>query len=62
MLRIKEFLLAPLNQTVSDLMDENFVALHVFDDQETAVEAFKKYDRVACRLWMGRNANRNCNG
>ncbi|MBK7499894.1 MAG: magnesium transporter [Ignavibacteriales bacterium] len=45
--RIKEFLLAPLNDTVADLMDENFVALHVFDDQETAVEAFKKYDRVA---------------
>lgn len=45
--KIKEFLLAPLDQTVSDLMDENFVALHVSDDQETAVEAFKKYDRVA---------------
>ena len=45
--KIKEFLLAPLNNTVADLMDENFVALHVFDDQETAVEAFKKYDRVA---------------
>src|SRR5690606_6029032 len=45
--KIKEFLLAPLEATVADLMDENFVALHVFDDQETAVEAFKKYDRVA---------------
>ena len=45
--KIKEFLLAPLNNTVADLMDENFVGLHVFDDQETAVEAFKKYDRVA---------------
>ena len=45
--KIKDFLLSPLNETVSDLMDENFVALHVFDDQETAVEAFKKYDRVA---------------
>jgi magnesium transporter len=45
--KIKEFLLAPLNQAVADLMDENFVALNVFDDQETAVEAFKKYDRVA---------------
>ena len=45
--KIKEFLLAPLDQTVADLMDENFVALHVFDDQETAVEALKKYDRVA---------------
>lgn len=45
--KIKDFLLAPLHDTVFDLMDENFVALHVFDDQETAVEAFKKYDRVA---------------
>jgi magnesium transporter len=45
--KIKDFLLAPLDQAVSDLMDENFVALHVADDQETAVEAFKKYDRVA---------------
>jgi len=46
-IKIKEFLLAPLDQVVADLMDENFVALHVYDDQETAVEAFKKYDRVA---------------
>ena len=45
--RIKDFLLAPLDSTVADLMDENFIGLHVFDDQETAVEAFKKYDRVA---------------
>jgi len=45
--KIREFLLAPLDNTVADLMDENFVALHVFDDQETAVNAFKKYDRVA---------------
>jgi magnesium transporter len=45
--KIREFLLAPLDNTVADLMDENFVALHVFDDQETAVKAFKKYDRVA---------------
>lgn len=45
--KIKDFLLAPLDDTVSELMDENFVALHVFDDQETAVEAFKKYDRIA---------------
>jgi magnesium transporter len=46
-IKIREILLAGLNQTISDLMEENFVALHVFDDQETAVEAFKKYDRVA---------------
>jgi magnesium transporter len=46
-IKIKEFLLAPLNDAVSNLMDENFVALHVYDDQESAVEMFKKYDRVA---------------
>ena len=45
--KIKDFLLAPLDSKVEDLMEENFVALHVFDDQEIAVEAFKKYDRVA---------------
>lgn len=45
--KIKEFLLAPLHNTVADLMDENFVELHVNDDQESAVEVFKKYDRVA---------------
>jgi len=28
-------------------MDENFIALHVTDDQENAVQTFKKYDRVA---------------
>ncbi len=45
--KIKDILLAPLDFTIADLMDENFVGLHVYDDQETAVEAFKKYDRVA---------------
>ncbi|QQS35723.1 MAG: magnesium transporter [Ignavibacteriales bacterium] len=46
-IRIRDFLLAPLDGVVADLMDENFIALHVTDDQETAVELFKKYDRVA---------------
>lgn len=46
-IKIKDILLAPINNPIADLMDENFVALHVYDDQETAVEAFKKYDRVA---------------
>lgn len=45
--KIKDFLLAPLQNTVADLMDENFVELKVNDDQESAVEVFKKYDRVA---------------
>jgi magnesium transporter len=46
-IRLREFLLAPVDKKVSDLMDEKFVALSVADDQETAVGAFKKYDRFA---------------
>ncbi len=46
-IKIREFLLAPLDSPVRDLMNENFVALNVIDDQESAVELFKKYDRVA---------------
>jgi magnesium transporter len=32
---------------VSDLMDENFIALNVTDSQEEAVNVFRKYDRTA---------------
>jgi len=46
-IKIREFLLAPLETKVIDLMDENFVAVNVFDDQETTVSVLKKYDRVA---------------
>lgn len=46
-IKIREFLLAPIESPVRDLMNENFVALNVTDDQEIAVELFKKYDRVA---------------
>lgn len=46
-IKIREFLLTPLDKHVIDLMDENFTELHVADDQETAVEVFKKYDRIA---------------
>lgn len=46
-IKIREFLLAPLDSPVRELMSENFIALNVNDDQETAVEIFKKYDRVA---------------
>ncbi|MDP1995410.1 MAG: magnesium transporter [Ignavibacteria bacterium] len=46
-IRIGEFLLAPLELSVSELMDGNFTYLQVFDDQEKAVEVFKKYDRIA---------------
>jgi magnesium transporter len=46
-INIREFLLAPLESKVSDIMTENCVALLATDDQETAVNYFKKYDRVA---------------
>jgi magnesium transporter len=46
-IRIRDIIFAPPESKVSDLMDENFIALNVTDDQETAVEVFKKYDRVA---------------
>lgn len=45
--RIREFLLAPLDRRVSELMDRRFVALKATDDQETAVGVFRKYDRSA---------------
>lgn len=46
-IKIRDVILAPLETKVADLMDENFVELNVHDDQEKAVEVFKKYDRVA---------------
>ena len=46
-IRIRDILLSPVNNVVLDLMDENFVALHVNDDQEAVVEEFKRYDRTA---------------
>ena len=46
-LRIREILLPPLDSRVSDLMDENFVALKAADPEEDAVNVFRKYDRTA---------------
>ncbi|MBA4406824.1 magnesium transporter [bacterium] len=46
-INIREFLLSPLEDRVNELMDYNFVSLKVNDDQETAVDVFKKYDRTA---------------
>jgi magnesium transporter len=46
-IRIREFLLAPLDRQVSDLMDRHFVALKAPDDQEAAVAVFRQYDRTA---------------
>src|SRR5437764_5522819 len=46
-LRIRAFLLTPLSTKVSDIRDRTFVALKVNDSQEEALNAFRKYDRVA---------------
>ena len=46
-LKIRELLLSPLDRRVADLMNENFVALGVNDNEEDAVKAFSKYNRVA---------------
>jgi magnesium transporter len=44
-LRIRDVLLAPLHGNVREIMDRQCVALTVADDQATAVEVFRKYDR-----------------
>jgi magnesium transporter len=46
-IHIRELLLSPLDRQIKDLMNENFVALQANDDQESAVNAFSKYNRVA---------------
>src|SRR5882762_8901563 len=46
-LRIREFLLRPFEAKVSDFRDRAFIALKVNDSQEEALNAFRRYDRVA---------------
>ena len=46
-LRIREFLLRPLDATVSDFRDHTFVALNVTESQQDALNMFRKYDRTA---------------
>ncbi|MBK9290916.1 MAG: magnesium transporter [Bacteroidetes bacterium] len=46
-IKIKQLILARPDQTVSELMDYRFVALKPTDDQETAAQTFRDYDRVA---------------
>jgi magnesium transporter len=46
-IRIREFLLAPVDKHVSDLMDRRFVGLKATDDQKTAISMFRQYDRTA---------------
>jgi len=46
-LRIRQLLLASLDDGIEELCDGHFVALKATDDQETAVAVFSEYDRVA---------------
>jgi magnesium transporter len=46
-IRIREFLVVPLERRVTDLMDRRFVALKATDTQESAVEVFRREDRTA---------------
>ena len=45
-IRMREFLLKPLNSPVRDLMQKTFVALNVTDSQHDALNMFRKYDRT----------------
>lgn len=45
--RIRQFLLASLDKKVRDLADYKFLSLHVDDDEEKAIEMFRKYARAA---------------
>jgi magnesium transporter len=46
-IRLREFLLAPTDKRVADLMDYKFVALKATEPQESAIEVFKREDRKA---------------
>ncbi len=46
-IRVRRFLLADPETRVSALMDGNFATLAAADDQEKALQVFRKYDRVA---------------
>jgi magnesium transporter len=45
--RMREFLLRPLGTKVSEIRDENFVALNATDSQQDALNVFRRYDRAA---------------
>ena len=46
-LRIREVLLSPLHNLVSDVCDNKFISLKATDARKQAVEVFRKYDRIA---------------
>jgi magnesium transporter len=46
-IKIREILLAQPVQTINELLDNRFVSLNAYDDQESAIRVFKDHDRVA---------------
>jgi magnesium transporter len=46
-IRIRDIILARPEQKIEEIMDNRFVALSAFDDQELAIQAFRDHDRVA---------------
>ncbi len=46
-LRIRDLILAEPDTEIHALMDNRFVSLQADADQETAIQTFKKYDRIA---------------
>ena len=46
-IKTAELLLSPLNTRIKEIMDYAFVALNVTDDEEEAIQLFRKYSRVA---------------
>src|SRR5690625_5276937 len=46
-LRLNQLILAEPDTLISDIMDNTFVALSAFDDEEEAVWMLSKYDRIA---------------
>jgi magnesium transporter len=44
-LRIREILIRPVDTKIADFRDNHFVTLRATDDQATALEVFRKYDR-----------------
>ena len=46
-IRVRRFLLSPLDRPVRELLDGNFTMLLPYDDREKALEIFRHFDRVA---------------
>lgn len=55
-IRLREIILAPADRKIADICDYSVTSLHATDDQEEAVRAFERYDRVALPVVDGRGA------